>query len=160
VSVLVVTAAKIQVGTAWTGTAPGTPGTQTVSGTITSPTDVSSMLQQVAFPMTVATKDATNFAAGGYMINVPGLKAGNVTFLFNQDFAASQTDVTIWSTLGLSTLAYVDIQPAGGTRSATSPSYVFACYVTQYHPISTKVGDLVQVNVTWPATGKFDRLTS
>ena len=43
-SVLVTTAKTLLIGAAWTGDAPGDPGTQTVAGTITSASNLSAFL--------------------------------------------------------------------------------------------------------------------
>lgn len=157
---LVLLAPKILVGAAWTGTAPGAPGTQTVSGTITSSVDMSAMIQQVAIPLNVNEIDASNFGSGGYKINLAGLKDATVQLTFNQDFAASQVDATIWTTLVFGATVYIDVNPTTAARSATNPSYVFAVVVGDYTPITGKVGDLVTPSVTWTVTGQFARLTS
>ena len=87
------TSATVLIGTTWTGTAPGDPGTQTVSGTITTSTNISTMLTQVDVGLTVAQLEITNFGSGGWKQNTVGLKEGTLQLNFNQDFAASQIEI-------------------------------------------------------------------
>lgn len=159
-AVVVLTSATVQLGTAWTGTAPGTPGTQTVSGTISSASDVTTYTRQVEFPLSAATQDATNFGSGGYTLNVVGLRSSAVSLTFNQDFAGSALDQIIMTTLGFGSTIYVDVRPTSAARGATNPSYVFACLLTEWTPVAGSVGDLVMPSVTWPVTGAWARLTS
>ena len=156
----VLTTATILVGTAWTGTAPGTPGTQTVSGTISSSTDISAWVSEVGLPFSVNMVEGPNFGSGGYMLRYPGLKDAQVDFGFINDYAAASLDVILRSTLGLGTLTYIDVKPTSSARSATNPSYVFAAYLSDYKPVMGGVGALSAFSVSWPTTGQFAVLTS
>lgn len=158
-SAIVLTTAKIQIGSAWTGTAPGAPGTQTVSGTITTPTDISSYVKSIGIPLTAATQDATTFGSGGYVINLAGLKSGQVAISFVQDMATSALDSILW-TFGLGSSLYVDIMPTSSARGTSNPSYVCQAIFTGYTPIQGAVGNLNAFDSTLPMTGAFARLTS
>jgi hypothetical protein len=152
--------AKAQSGTAWTGTGPGDPGTQTVSGTINTPVDWSSWCTQVTMDMKLAEIEFTNFGSGGFKQVKPGLFEGDLTFDLNQDYAASQVDATVWPLFIGRTLVYFDLMPTNSARSATNPSVVFAGYITEYQPFGTKVGDAVMTSIPVAVTGIFSRLTS
>jgi hypothetical protein len=158
---LVLTSAKIQVAAAWTGTAPGLPGTQTISGTLTTPSDISGYVTKVTLPEQVAMQPATNFASGGYEVNLSGLKSAQVQLELNQDYAAAALDTIIRTTLGgLGATVYIDVMPTSSARSATNPSYVFACIINSYAPVSGSVGNLATLSVSWPTTGAFGTLTA
>lgn len=156
---LVLISCSVQLGTAWTGTAPGAPGTQSISGTITSASDISVFATAVEVPKKVDVKEWTNFGSGGYVLKTPGLKSAALKIGVNQDFAASQLDSIIRG-FGLGTLVYYDVKPTSAARSATNPSEVGAAYITSYTPIVGKVGDLLVLTFDWEITGKFDTLTS
>lgn len=158
---LVLTSAMPQAGAAWTGTAPGLPGTQTTSGTITSASDLSTYCTNVAVNVKAAMLDTTNFGSGGYHAEIPGLKTGQVGLGFNQDYAASALDVIIRTTLGgLGTLVYFDIKATSASRSATNPSFVFAAYIADYTFITGNVGDKNTTMLPLTPTGAFAWLTS
>jgi hypothetical protein len=155
---IILTAGTFTIGTAWTGTAPGKPGTQTVAGTIASGTDISSFVNSVELPMSVDVKDVTTLGFGGYKGSAPGLKTAQVRLSMYQDFSASALHATLWPLFG--GFAYIDIRAQSGARSATNPSFVFSVIVADYTPVTAKVGELIAPTVTWPVDGKFDVLTS
>lgn len=159
------TSATVLIGTTWTGTAPGDPGTQTVSGTITTSTNISTMLTQVDVGLTVAQLEITNFGSGGWKQNTVGLKEGTLQLNFNQDFAASQIDALFGISgsaipFGGSGTYYVDVKPTSSARSTTNPSYCFQVYNTSYQPISGSVGSLAVGSLQLTITGQIARLTA
>lgn len=159
------TSATVLIGTTWTGTGPGDPGTQTVSGTITSSTNISTMLTQVDVGLSVAQLEITNFGSGGWKQNTVGLKEGTLQFNFNQDFAASQIDALFGIggsaiPFGGSGTYYVDVKPTSSARSTTNPSYCFQVYNTSYQPISGSVGSLAVGSLQLTITGQIARLTA
>jgi hypothetical protein len=156
---LVLTNCKIQLGTSWTGTAPGGPGTQTVSGTINSGSDISVFVTAVEVPKKVDVKESTNFGSGGYVTKAAGLKSASLKIAVNQDFASSQLH-SIINGFGLGTSVYYDIQPTSSSRGATNPSEVGQAIITSYTPVVGKVGDLLVLSLDWEVTGAFATLTS
>ena len=156
---LVLTSATTLYGTAFTGTAPG-PANPTVTGTISSSVDQSSWIKQISLNMNVAMQDFTSFGDGAFISQKPGLKGADISIDFNQDFAASNVDATYGAAFLAGTLIYLDLKPTSSARSATNPSYVVACYVTQYTPIGNTVGDRAAAPVGLAVTGTFARLTS
>lgn len=160
-AITVLTSSQIQLATAWTGTAPGLPGTQTISGTLTSASDISAFVQSVGVETSAALQDGTTFASGGFVSNYAGLKSGTLTLNLLNDFAASQLDAIIRTTLGgLGATVYYDVKPTNSARGASNPSYVGAVILSDWKPITTQVGNLTVVSVSWSTVGKFDTLTS
>jgi len=159
-AVATLTAPKVLVGTAWTGTAPGSPGTQTVSGTISGSTDLSVWANEVALPESVAMQDASNFDSGGFVLNVPGMSSMKASITFLQDFAASASYVTIAANAIGKTLMYFDVNPTTSARSATNPSIVFAAYIDTFDFLTAKVGDVPVFQLGLTVTGKWAHLTS
>jgi hypothetical protein len=159
---IVLTSATVLAGGAWTGTAPGAPGTQTVSGTITTSIDLSPFCTSVTINTTMALQEITNFASGGYTGQAAGLKSASVAFNFNQDFAVTTgLDYLINTTLsGLGDFFYCDIKPTSSARGTSNPSYVFELILAEYMPIVGNVGDKATVGVTFPVNFAWARLTS
>ena len=148
-------------GAAWTGTAPGLPGTQTVSGTLTSAQDISAFVRAGNASPSVAMQDGTTFSSGGFTVMYPGLKTGDsITFDCLSDFAASQLYPIVQTTLGgLGALVYLDQKATNSSRGATNPSFVAAGYISAWSPVGGSVGDLAAASLTITITGKFDYLT-
>ena len=149
-------------GTAWTGTAPGLPGTQTISGTLASAQDISAFVKSGNPSTSVAMQDATTFGTGGFSAVIPGLKSGDdITFECLSDYAASQLYPIVQTTLGgLGALVYLDIKATNSSRSATNPSFAAAGYISAWTPSSGSVGDVSMASLTISITGKFSDLTS
>lgn len=155
------TSRMVLLGAAWTGTAPGLPGTQTVSGTITTASDISAYVRSGNPSTSAAMQDGTTFGNGGFVVQYPGLKSGDdITFELVSDFAATTIHPIIQTTLGgIGSLAYLDLKPNNAARSATNPSFVAAAYISNYVPVSGAVGDLAMGSLTLTIIGKFDYLT-
>ena len=163
-AVYVATSTMTLVGTAWTGTAPGTGATP--SGTISASTDISSWLESVTFEYQGEELEYTNFASAGFRQKAIGLVSGSVTLNFNQDFASSNVDSlfglggTLGLVVGQVTPYYIDIKPTSSSRAATNPSFVAGFLNTGMASINGNVGDLAKVSATFPLTGRFIKLTS
>jgi len=156
------TSRVVLLGTAWTGTAPGLPGTQTIAGTITSAQDISGFTRAGEPSTSVAMQDGTTFGSGGFTVQYPGLRSGDdIVFDIVTDFASSQVYSIIQTTLGgLGAAVFVDLKPVAGARAATNPSFVAAGFISQWSPFTGNVGDLAAAQLTISITGAFGYLTS
>lgn len=159
-TIAVATTSTILLGTAWTGTAPGTASTP--AGTINSGSgtyiDASSYCSAVDVPLSVATQDGTTFGSAGFNVRYAGLKDGALTLTLLNDFADNGLDETLYTLWG--STVYYDVKPTSSARGAANPSYVGAVLVTEIKPMAVQVGNLVVMQLTWPTTGAFARLTS
>lgn len=160
-AVLVPTSTKIQGSLTWTGTAPGAPGTQTVSGTLSSGIDWSAWFTAVTVNVGGEKISYTNFASGGWEAFVIGLKNATIDLTINQDYAASQVDPTfgIGATFGLGVSFYMDIMPTSAARGTTNPSTVLQVINLGYGQ-EFSVGQLAAATLTLQPTGLPGRLTS
>jgi hypothetical protein len=116
--------------------------------------DFSDHLAAVTISVSSDEVETTAFGGSGYRTRVAGLKDGNITLSFHNDFATTGSgavDSTIWSLFG--SQATVVVSPAGTTISATNPSYTGVYLVSQVNPIGGNVGDLATRDVTWPTAG-------
>lgn len=158
-AVLALTSTKIQVAAAWTGTAPGSPGTQTIAGTLTAGVDVSAYFTSISVDFTAATLDFTNFASGGWKAFITGLKETGFDCTINQDFAAAvDAAFGFGGTYGFGTTFYMDIMPTSAARGATNPSTVIQVINMGYSPVSGGVGDLALAKLMLQPTGLPGRL--
>tara|TARA_R100001443_G_scaffold115992_1_gene135201 strand:+ start:10817 stop:11224 length:408 start_codon:yes stop_codon:yes gene_type:complete len=87
-----------------------------------------------------------------------GLKDGTLSIEFQQDFASSEVDQTLWPLLGTTT-AFV-LKPTSGSVSATNPSYSGNILVNQHQPVANGVGELATMSVSFPTSGTITRATS
>ncbi|HEX6968604.1 MAG TPA: radical SAM protein [Micromonosporaceae bacterium] len=119
--------------------------------------DLSDHVRQVT--LNVQADELDDTAMGDtFRSRIGGLKDWSVSLEFNNDFAASEVDATLWPLLGTTTT--ITIKPTSGSVSATNPSYSGSVLVSQVNPLSGSVGDLATVSVTWQGAGTLTRSTS
>ena len=127
------------------------------SVTINGSTALASYLTQVELKTTANDITTTSFGST-WVTRVAGLKEGSLTLNFNQDYAASTVDATLWPLLG--TNATVVIKPTSSAVGSANPSYTVTCLVTDLTPVSGQIGDLATFSVTWPTNGTVSRATA
>jgi hypothetical protein len=120
---------------------------------------VSASVAQVTIALEAADISTTNFASGGWEERIGGLKSGEVSIDFHQDYGSGGIDSVIYPLVGGT--ASVEVIPTAGTVvSATNPRYAFNVMVQSYEPIQGAVGDLATTSVSWPVTGEVTRGTA
>jgi hypothetical protein len=127
------------------------------SVSINGSTALASYLTQVELKASATDVTTTAFGSS-WVTRVAGLKEGSLTLNFNQDYAASTVDATLWPLLG--TQATVVIKPAGTVTSASNPAYTAICLVTDLTPASGQIGDLSTFSLTWPTSSAISRATA
>lgn len=90
-----------------------------------------------------------------YRSRLGGLKSWSLSIDFNQDFAASQVDVTLFPLLG--TVVTAKVRATSAAISATNPEYSGSVLISKYSPLDGSVGDLAKTSVTWPGAGTLAR---
>jgi hypothetical protein len=127
------------------------------SVSINGSTALASYLTQVE--LKASANDVTTTAFGSsWVTRVAGLKEGTLTLNFNQDYATTTVDATLWPLLG--TNATVVIKPTSSAVGTANPAYTAVCLVTDLTPISGQIGDLSTFSITWPTTSTISRATA
>lgn len=103
----------------------------------------------VQLPLEYAALEDTAFGDTARS-RIAGLEDSTVQMGFNQDFAASATDVTLYTAHATKAPVVCKYRPTSGAISATNPEYVGSFLPNQYSPFSNGVGDLATVSVSWP----------
>ena len=127
------------------------------SVSINGSTALASYLTQVELKASANDVTTTSFGST-WVTRVAGLKEGSLTLNFNQDYATTTVDATLWPLLG--TNATVVIKPTSTATSASNPAYTAICLVTDLTPVSGNIGDLATFSVTWPTSGTVSRATA
>lgn len=127
------------------------------SVSINGSTALASYLTQVELKTSANDITTTTFGSS-WVTRVAGLKEGSLTLNFNQDYAATTVDATLWPLLGSN--ATVVIKPTSSAVSSSNPAYTAICLVTDLTPVSGQIGDLATFSVTWPTTGTVSRATA
>jgi hypothetical protein len=114
-------------------------------------TNFSDHLTAVTLDVSADEQDVTTFGTSGFRTRIAGLKDASLKLDFNNDFASTSVDSTLWTLLGSN--ATVVITPTSGTVSATNPSYTGVYLVSSVQPFASTVGDVATLSVTWPLAG-------
>jgi hypothetical protein len=109
-------------------------------------TDISSYVTSVTLGSTYDVVETTAFGNTA-RTRVAGLADNSVALEFNQDYATSALEATIYPTLG--TAVSITVRPVAGT----SPAYSFSALVSEWTPLNGAVGELATASVTWPISG-------
>jgi hypothetical protein len=79
---------------------------------------------------------------------IGGLQNNTITIEFMQDFAAAETEATIYPLVGQQTS--VTVRPSSAATSATNPLYtVTGTFLSSHTPVSATVGELAMTSLTF-----------
>ena len=119
--------------------------------------DLSSHITKVTLSTSVNELETTTFGNTAVR-RVAGLRDSTVAIDFNQDFAASQVEATLYPLIG--STAQIIVKPNGTATSATNPSYTFNALITEWMPLDAQVGELATASVTFPIDGTIAKATA
>ena len=119
--------------------------------------DLSDHVASVTLELNSEEIDTTSFGST-FMSKTGGLKSGTLNIDFQQDFASSEVDQTMFPLFG-STTTFV-LKATSGSVSATNPSYSGSILVNQHIPVANAVGELATMSVSFPTSGTITRATS
>ena len=121
-------------------------------------TDISDACARAELVINSAEVETTDFGSAGWTEVIGGLKSGQVSFDFHNDFGTGGVSELFQDLVG--TIGTVTVNPQGSTASATNPTYTAEVLVTSFTPISGAVGDLATFSVTFPTTGEVSYATA
>lgn len=113
-------------------------------------TDISSYVTSVTLSSTYDVVETTAFGNTA-RTRVAGLADNSVSLEFNQDYATSALEATIYPTLG--TAVSITVRPVAGV----SPAYSFSALVSEWTPLNGAIGELATASVTWPISGTITK---
>jgi len=119
--------------------------------------DLSSHITKVTLSTSVNELETTTFGNTAVR-RVAGLRDSTVAIDFNQDFAASQVEATLYPLIG--STAQIIVKPNGTATTATNPSYTFNALITEWMPLDAQVGELATASVTFPIDGNITKATA
>lgn len=113
-------------------------------------------VKSAVLTMDAAQLDST--AMGDTWVEViGGLKSGQLAITWNDDFAASNVDATLWPLFG--TVVTFEVRPTDAAVSATNPKYTGSVLIAQ-HALGGQVGDLAAKSTSYPTSGTITRATA
>jgi hypothetical protein len=120
--------------------------------------DLTSWTSKLELSDEFAAKDVTTFASGGAEENMGGLEKFEASVTFKQDYAAAALDSIMWA-LRRSVVTFAARADLDAV-SASNPQYSGKILINKWVPIAGSVGDVAEVDVTYPGSGPLARATS
>lgn len=114
----------------------------TVNGVV-----LSDRANQVTLNYEIEAVEVTAFGDSGRKFT-GGLQNNTIDIEFMQDFAAGETEATVFPLVGQSTT--VTVRPSAAATSATNPLYtVSATYLATHTPVAATVGELAMTSLSF-----------
>lgn len=121
-------------------------------------TDISGATARAELVINAAEVETTDFGSQGWTEIIGGLKSGQVTLDFHNDFGAGGVSALFQDLVG--TEGTVVLIPNGTAVSATNPAYTAKVMINSFTPVSGAVGDLATFSVTFPTSGAVTYATA
>jgi hypothetical protein len=112
--------------------------------------DFSDHVSSVEVTLSKDEIDTTNFGGSGRE-RAHGLKDDSFVLNFQQDFAASSVDATLFPLYDDETEFDVVVRATADAQGADNPTYTGTCILLEYQPLAGDVGSLSETSVTFPA---------
>lgn len=121
-------------------------------------TDVTQWTAKLELDDKFEEKDTTTFSSGKAKEVLGGLESGDVGVTFKNDYAVGMLDQVMW---GLRrTVVTWTARADAGAVTTSNPQYAGSILINEWTPISGSVGDVAEVDVTFPLSGPMTRVTS
>jgi hypothetical protein len=103
-------------------------------------------------------KQTTTFGSGGAEENLGGLEKFEAAIQFKQDYDDNMLDEIMWA-LRRQVVTF-SARAKASAVTASNPQYSGSILINKWVPISGNVGDVAEVDVTYPGSGPLVRATS
>lgn len=120
--------------------------------------DLSEWCKKIEIKDTFEVKKTTNYRSGGAEENKGGLESYEVALTFNQDYDATKLDSIMWA-LRRSVVTFAARAQQSAVTSS-NPQYSGSLVVNSWTPIAGSVGDVGEVEVSFPGSGVLVRATT
>lgn len=119
-------------------------------------TDLSTYTAKAEITITADVKDVTTYGSGGWKEELGGLKQAKLSFEFYNDATAAALDSIMWPLLG--TVVTFEVAGTQAARGASNPSYIGSMLISDWNPITGKVGDVDTSTVSYQSSGVVTRV--
>ncbi len=121
--------------------------------------DRSSWTSSAELSVEVDEGDVTTYASQGWKEVLGGLASGELSIKFKQDIADNALDETMWTLFQTGVVSF-EVRLSNAAVGASNPAYTGSVLVKEWKPISGDVGDVAEVDVTYPTSGVVTRATA
>lgn len=126
--------------------------------TTSAPGTVHDRCSKAELTVDVEEKDVTTFASLGWKEHLGGLKSGQLALSLKNDIADDALDEDMWTILG--TVVPFEVRLTQGTVTASNPKYTGSILIKEWKPLNGSVGDVAELDVSYPTSGVITRGTT
>jgi hypothetical protein len=121
--------------------------------------DRSSSVSKMEWDDEFEEKETTTYGSGGAKEVLAGIESGSVGLTFKNDYAAGALDSAMWALRR--SLVTIKARPvAASIVSSANPQYSCSILINGWKPIAGSVGDVAEVDITYPMSGVMSRATT
>lgn len=120
--------------------------------------DLSTYCSKAEITISAEIKDTTNYGSGGWKEELGGLRQAKLSLEFYNDFATTLLDSIMFPLLG--TIVTFEVAGTQAARGVSNPSYIGSLLVSDWNPLTGKVGDVDTSSVSYQSSGIVTRVTS
>lgn len=110
---------------------------------------VSTFGNSVNLDLALEEQDDTAFGDNARS-RIGGLQDPSLQCGFNQDFAVSALDATIFALWSAAAVITCKVRPTSGSITTSNPEYVGGFLPSKYSPFGNSVGDAAKATIQWP----------
>lgn len=121
-------------------------------------TDLSAHTSKIELKAEVDEQDVTTFASGGWTELLGGLSSGELSVGFKQDVAAAALDATMWPLFG--SVVPFEVRLSNTAVGTSNPKWTGNVLIKEWQPIGGSVGDVAEMDLSFPTSGPFIRATA
>lgn len=111
--------------------------------------------KKVELTVDVEEKDVTHYASLGWKEVKGGIKSGGLGFGFFNDHDAGGIDELMWANIG--EVVPFEVRHTQDAISTSNPAYKGNLLLKEWKPINGGVGDVNELDVSWPTSGQITR---
>lgn len=125
---------------------------------VTGPGTLHDRCSKAELTIDVEEKDTTTFASSGWKECLGGLKSGTLALTLKQDIIDDGLDEDFWAILG--TVVAFEVRLTQSSVGVSNPKYTGSILVKEWKPLNGQVGDVAEVEVSFPTSGAVTRATA
>lgn len=122
---------------------------------ITGPGAIADHCSKAELTVEVEEKDVTTFASLGWKEALGGLKSGTLALSLKQDIVDDGLDEDFWTILG--TVVTFEVRLTQAVVGTSNPKYTGSVLINSWKPLNGSVGDVAELDVSFPTSGVVTR---
>lgn len=118
---------------------------------------VHSYMSKIELSSEIEEKDVTVFTSLGWKEVTGGLKGGQLSVTFKNDYTTGLLDEDLWTVYIAGVPITFEVRATQSSVGVSNPKYTGLVLVKNVQPVMGSVGDVAEQSLTWPTSGAITR---